>query len=312
MPGVKDGRKTGFLWIDNRVYPILVRLRESAVKVYLCIACRTSGRGRSAYVSYSRMATELNLDRRTVIAAVRQLISAQLLRREPRTFRGLKAANQYVLLDPPAPTDGGEQETAVPAGAAVGTPGASTPVGAPGVPTQGAPNAPTQGAPNAPGYQDPSIQNPSKHSSNNEADDAGELQRPDAAAAVASGVDEAETNAVKALGRLGMGADLAARYARQDASLALEVAAYVEDLHSDAARKPIRNPVGFVVRALQDPVVVGFSRGPGGGWLRPPSEGPSARRPNVAQGVDPALTKYRSRTEARKAAAAGSGKGGLP
>jgi hypothetical protein len=151
MARFKDARKQPFFWIDNRVYRFITRMGLGALRVYCCIAYHTSGRGRSAFVSYTRMAHELGLDRRTVITAVEDLVSLGLLEKQQRATRhGLKAANRYVLLDPPA--DGGEvaQQPPLPTVA----------VGALDVPTDGALDATSVGALDAPGSQDPVEQDP--------------------------------------------------------------------------------------------------------------------------------------------------------
>lgn len=105
MAKLRDGRRAGFFWIDNRVLTTYgPRMGPRALAVYCAIAMHTSGKRRTAFVSYARLGEEVAMDRRSVMAAVRKLAELGLVSVQARkTRQGVKAANLYTLLEPPAP-----------------------------------------------------------------------------------------------------------------------------------------------------------------------------------------------------------------
>jgi hypothetical protein len=324
MAQLKDGRRRPFFWIDNRVLPMIAQMSLGALKVYLCIAYHTSGRKRSAFVSYKRMADELGLDKRTVIDGIRRLVELGRLRVEARTIRsGWKAANLYELLDPPEGAAGGRAQGAQdgdPDGTSAARPdgtSAARPDGTSAARPDGTSAARPDGTSAARSHQmheqDPVEQDPVEQDPvSSKAAAEPQAQAPPAAAAAAAEDFQAEEQtaaAASALEQLGIGRDLAARYARQDATLALAAVPHLEDRLTDPKRDPIRNPVGFIRALFKDPVRFGFSRDPADRWLPPPAALMPRRRP-PAERVDPALEHYRQRRLRRTATACGTAEGG--
>jgi hypothetical protein len=107
MARVRDGRKAGWFYADNRVLAVCMTLGSQrgmpAFCLYCAVAIHCKGTDRTAFASYTTLADKLRVDRRRVIAAVKALKGLGLLQvSASRNKRGGKASNVYTLLDPPA------------------------------------------------------------------------------------------------------------------------------------------------------------------------------------------------------------------
>ena len=104
MAKLRDGRKPGWFWADNRIIDEYgARIGANGIAVYVCLA-RHASTSRTAFPSFTMLATKIGMHRRTVIRVVRILIELGLIEVSRQADKsGRYLANTYRLLDPPEP-----------------------------------------------------------------------------------------------------------------------------------------------------------------------------------------------------------------
>src|SRR5262245_22339007 len=123
MPEVRDHRKPGWFWMDNRILDDYgERLGVYGIAVYALLAKHASEQDQRAWPSLRTMAKELHIGLSSLQRSLDQLVTLGLVSREHRkTEAGDYTSNVYALLAVPEPEAEGvsEENRRVPGG---GTP----------------------------------------------------------------------------------------------------------------------------------------------------------------------------------------------